>query len=208
MFQTFQTEASRERWNVRFALIAVVISLGALIVTVLLWRSSERAVKVAENANALIDRSVKAAEETAKTAAQQLELGDRSWVMVTEVKPHETDSFSSSLAFHHTINNVDIDEQAAGPQYKKVTFFSEIHLKVIGHSPALNIDVQTELYLLPKGMLSAEKIAAEETMVCDEFAKEKSELKNAGTPAFPDETPIVYRAATAFASESGACQRP
>jgi hypothetical protein len=45
-----ETEASRERWSVRFALIAVVISLGALLVTFLQWRSSERAVQVAEHA--------------------------------------------------------------------------------------------------------------------------------------------------------------
>jgi hypothetical protein len=45
-----ETEASREKWSVRFALIAVVISLGALLVTFLQWRSSDRAVQVAEHA--------------------------------------------------------------------------------------------------------------------------------------------------------------
>jgi len=45
-----ETEASRERWSVRFALIAVVISLGALLVTFLQLKSSDQAVQVAEHA--------------------------------------------------------------------------------------------------------------------------------------------------------------
>jgi hypothetical protein len=45
-----ETEASRERWTVRFDLIAILISVGALLFTFLQWRSSERAVDVAEHA--------------------------------------------------------------------------------------------------------------------------------------------------------------
>lgn len=45
-----ETEASRERWTVRIALLALIISIGALLVTFLQWRSSERAVQVAEHA--------------------------------------------------------------------------------------------------------------------------------------------------------------
>jgi len=45
-----ETEASRERWTVRFALFAVAISVVALILTFLQWRSAERAANVADQA--------------------------------------------------------------------------------------------------------------------------------------------------------------
>jgi hypothetical protein len=231
-----ETEASRERWSVRLAFLALGISVCALLVTYLQWRSSERAVQVAEQArqdavteaerqridakntldqqrrdasaaleaqtkradraNTLADRSAEAAEKTAKTAAQQLELGDRSWVKVTEVKPRGTHTILS-LSFQ------DISQRKVpGLQYQ-VTLNYEIQLKVIGRSPALNIDVWQELYLAPWGNNIAypNEVADEENRACDEFAKRKKEIKNAGTAAFPDETPIVYQGAAAIVSK-------
>jgi hypothetical protein len=134
------TEASRERWTVRLAFAALFISLVALGVTYLQWRSAERAADIADHAridankassealavaerarvdavnlaerqradaqmtlsaqrrdaataleaqteradraNALADRSAKAAEDTAKTAALQVEVTERPWIKV------------------------------------------------------------------------------------------------------------------------------
>jgi hypothetical protein len=134
----FETKAGRERWAVKFAFAALTISAFALFVTVLQWRSSERAANVADQArrdakeaaekalgiteqarkdaiteaerqriiaqttlqqqrrdaaaaleaqtkradqaNTLANRSANAAEQTVKTAMQELELTDRPWV--------------------------------------------------------------------------------------------------------------------------------
>jgi hypothetical protein len=62
----FGTEASRERWSVRFALAALVISLGAVMVTYLQLRSSDRAVTVAE--------------QSRDDAVKQLEVSERPWL--------------------------------------------------------------------------------------------------------------------------------
>lgn len=62
----FGTEASRERWSVRFALAALVISLGAVMITYLQLRSSDRAVTVAE--------------QSRDDAVKQLEISERPWL--------------------------------------------------------------------------------------------------------------------------------
>jgi hypothetical protein len=207
------------------------------IVTFLQWRSSEKAVEVAEHArqdavaeadrqrtdakstleqqrqdasaslesetkradraNALADRSAKAAEETAKAAAQQLELGERAWVKVTEVKPRGNTPPVQSLSFQ------EVGDRKVPRLRYQVTFNYEIHLKILGRSPALNINVWPELYLALWGdnVNYAGKVVAEENRVCDEFAKRKKESKNAGTAAFPDETPVVYQGASALVFE-------
>jgi hypothetical protein len=158
----------------------------------------ESQTKRADRANTLTDRSAKAAEETAKVAAQQLELGDRPWVKVMDVKPRGNTPPVLSLSFQ----DITAYRKVPGMKYQ-VTFNYEVHLKIIGRSPALNIDVWPELYLPAWSSQSsgstgyANEVAAEEIRVCDEFAKKKKELKNAGTAAFPDETPTVYQAAGA-----------
>lgn len=43
-----ETRASRERWTVKIAVAAVFLSVLALIVTFLQWRSAERAADVAD----------------------------------------------------------------------------------------------------------------------------------------------------------------
>jgi hypothetical protein len=45
-----ETEASRERWTVRLALFALAVSFIALVITILQWRSAERAANVADQA--------------------------------------------------------------------------------------------------------------------------------------------------------------
>jgi|HubBroStandDraft_1064217.scaffolds.fasta_scaffold11268_3 hypothetical protein len=230
----FRTEASRERWTLVCALFAVVISLGALGISYLQVRSSDRAVAIADQArqdavteadrqrrdakdtldqqrkdaavaleeqtkradraNALADRSAKAAEATAKVSAEQLEIGERPWVKVVEVKPRS----GTPLRF----TDITAYRKVEGQKYT-VDFFYEVHLKIIGPSPALNIDVWPELYLPEWSSQTvghvgySNAVVAEENRVCNEFAKRKKEIKGGGTAAFPNETPVLYQGAQA-----------
>ena len=143
----FESEAGRERWIARFALLALVVSLFALVITFLQWRSAERAANVAEQAridakeaaekalgeaeqarvverkdaadaleaqtkradraNALADRSAKAAEDTAKTAVLQVEVADRPWVSieVNIIGPFTFDANGANLPTLVTLKN-------------------------------------------------------------------------------------------------------
>jgi hypothetical protein len=73
----FDTEASRERWSVRFALAALVISVGAVIITYLQLRSSDNALAVAK--------------QSREDAVKQLEVSERPWLVteLTATKPIE-----------------------------------------------------------------------------------------------------------------------
>ena len=61
----FETKTGRDRWTVRLALMAVGVSLLALIITFLQWRSGERAANVAEQSR--LDAK-KASEDALKQA--------------------------------------------------------------------------------------------------------------------------------------------
>jgi hypothetical protein len=175
-----ETEASRERWSVKLAFLALVVSFVALLVTYPQWRSSERAVQVAEHArqdsvteaerqridakNTLdqqrkdaavaleaqtkrADQANALADRSAKTAAQQLEMSERPWV-VPELKP------SAPLEF-----------TADG----RMGFWVLEKFTNIGHSVALNVN-QTFFFTIEELNGSAdEQLSKEERQkdMCD-----------------------------------------
>lgn len=119
----FKTEAARERWIARAAVLALVVSVLATVFTFLQWRAADRAVEVADQArkdanhvaelqrqdaiaalkqekqdavtaldaqtkradqaNALANRSAKAAESSASVASQALQISERAYVSLT-----------------------------------------------------------------------------------------------------------------------------
>ena len=126
-------------------------------------------------------------------------MGDRPWVKVVEIKPRGTQSILS-LSFQHLGQFGNF----AGVEYQ-ATLNYEIHLKIIGRSPALNIDISPELYLpiwntvLTQGYSG--DVVSEEKRFCDEVARRKKEIKNGGTASFPDETPTIYVGAATYIYE-------
>jgi hypothetical protein len=185
------SEAERERWAVRLAFAALVISLFALGVTYLQWRSAERAADIAnqaridantssaaalavaerarvdavnlaerqradaqmtlstqrkdaataleaqtkraDQANVLADRSAKAAEATAKTAAVQVEVSERPWI---KIKP----TLVSPLIFNSPA-------QAGAVANASV----RLELENTGNTVALNILTWTDILPLDPG---------------------------------------------------------
>lgn len=143
--------------------------------------------------------SADAAKSAADTAARSLELSDRPWVKVTDLKPRGAHTILSLSFQDLTLGH--LKGIPAGLKYQ-VTFNYEVHLKIIGRSPALNITVWPELYLAPWGNSPySSLVTAEENRVCDEFSKSKKEINNAGTVAFPDETPVIYQGAASMVYE-------
>src|SRR5437773_4801579 len=98
-----ETEASRERWSVRFALTAVVISLGALLVTFLQLRSSDRAVQVAEHARQdAVTEAERQRVDAKNTLDQQRE--DTAAALEAQTKSAKrSEEHTSELQSHHDL---------------------------------------------------------------------------------------------------------
>ena len=175
--QAYQTDRRKDR-TPRWKKIAEWSIAGAtgglLIINILLWLATKN---------------------SSETLQKQLELNDRPWVKVTGVDLRGNREIPA-LSFQELPNALRLQGFPLAPEYQ-VTVNYEVHLKILGRSPALNIEIRPELYLAQWGVAGGgyrESIAAEEKRACEEFASQKKEIKNAGTAAFPDETPTVFQA--------------
>jgi hypothetical protein len=76
------------------------------------------------------------------------------------------------------------------PHLKYQAFLNyELHTKNVGRSPALNIQIFPELYILPfESDKFAAKVTAEEKRYCDSYDKRQ----DPGTIVFPDEPGTTY----------------
>jgi hypothetical protein len=211
----FVTEASRERWTLGVAIGALLISGGALFFTYRQWKSSERAVDVADQArkdaniasdkalsvaeqarrdavmeaekqrvdgqntlavqrrdaaaaleaqtkradraNVLADRSAKAAEETAKTSAEQLDVADRPWVSIdmNVIGPLTFDANGANLKTLMTLRNS-------------------------GHSPAAGLWILGELL-----SMAATDLTVERDRLCEEAKAQATTNPRMATTLFP-----------------------
>lgn len=122
-----KTEKEREKKNTRLKnrleIGAILIAFGLLGINILLWRSTQKAAN--------------AAKESADTAQKQLELSERPWIKIVDVKTHGDNPIIPALSFQKIGPYKDVSQQA--------TFQLIISLKNIGHSVA-DIAVSYELF--------------------------------------------------------------
>ncbi len=122
-----------------------------------------------------------------RTAERQLELSERPWIKIVDLKTLGNDSFIPALSF-----------QGFGhgpfPQGNKlVTFQIEVSMKNIGHSRAL-VSTDFEMFLPPWKDNFEDIILAEEKRFCDASAKKEVD-KYLVRLVFPDE-PLKWGGAT------------
>jgi hypothetical protein len=144
-------------------------------------------------------KSADAAKSAADTAARGLESSGRPWVKVTDLRPRGTHSIPP-LSFQD-LKRGQLKGLPIELKYQ-VTFNYEVRLKIIGNSPALNVEVLPELYLAPWNNSDySGAVTVAENRVCEEFSKHRRGVKTAGTAAFPGETPVVYQGVAAMVYE-------
>jgi hypothetical protein len=212
------------------ALIIAVVSVGIAIVAsffgFLQWKAADRQADIADRAlklakrtaddqSADIERSRKAAEESAasaqvlaqsnasmaetmkgqqRTMQAQLELQERPWIKVTDVQTRGNDPVVPALSFQNSVG------------YQQATFQLKVSVKNIGHSVA-EIAVRYDLFL-PLWENFDTSVTNKEKSFCD---SEMGSARAGYYPSrilFPDETFDWYGAAAQIVSESNVNRSP
>jgi hypothetical protein len=143
----------------------------------------------ARNSSKALQGQLIQAHRLADTAARQLELTNRAWIKIEEVKPRGNGPVVPSLSFQ--------DLNITGPpQVKQQAFLNfEIRGKNVGLSTALSVTVIPELFLARWENGYSVKVAAEEKRFCELREKDSGNFPGTAQAVFPGE-PFTYTGGT------------
>lgn len=150
---------------------------------------------VAQKGTLALQGQLKEAQRTTDIAATNLELNNRAWLKITDIKPRGDGEIVPALSYQdlHVTGMVDPPQQQAFLNF-------EFNAKNVGNSAAINIQVFPELYLAKWHDGYSKDVSDEEARFCEviERNKEKGEKVGSrpvvatGGPIFPGDTYTSY----------------
>ena len=195
VFQQFKEMAAQTEVLSRAALQSRKDSAESSIATEKQLAALQAQITAAQNGASALQGQMKEAQRAADIAARELELADRAWIAITDVKPRGNMPIIPALSYE----GLNIPGNSAKMQ---AFLHFEFQAKNVGRSTALNVRVVPHLYLAQwrGGDGYGANFKTEEMKLC-KWGDKSSAVKAAGSPLYADKPYVADMGAPGYITQ-------